>query len=277
MDITKSPGYKDFLWAVNLHRFGFEMVGLWPKLNKCTEKSLWSEIWVGIIFILLIFISNVPMIYAVIEVWGNMVHVIDNLHTMLPQLIISVRYIIMRRKQTVVLSIVNMMAEDWIAFKQDKERNVMIKQAQIARLIMIIGYVFMVIAVLAVIIPPCFGIPVIYVITNFTSVNKPLPLKTYYFYNTDKSPQFELTFFIHSFTTFLAAIIYICVDIFLILIILHICGQLENFRCRLTDLISCKNFNEVLNNIIETHLRLIRFVDNIENTYSVMIYLQTKM
>ncbi|KYN30842.1 Putative odorant receptor 13a [Trachymyrmex septentrionalis] len=170
-----------------------------------------------------------------------------------------------------VLSIVNMMAEDWIAFKQDKERNVMIKQAQIARLIMIIGYVFMVIAVLAVIIPPCFGIPVIYVITNFTSVNKPLPLKTYYFYNTDKSPQFELTFFIHSFTTFLAAIIYICVDIFLILIILHICGQLENFRCRLTDLISCKNFNEVLNNIIETHLRLIRFVDNIENTYSVMI------
>ncbi|XP_012060312.1 PREDICTED: uncharacterized protein LOC105623530 [Atta cephalotes] len=259
MDITKSPGYKDFLWAVNLHRFGFKMIGLWPKPNKCTEKSLWSEIWIGIIFILLIFISNVPMIYAVIEVWGNMVLVIDNLHTTLPQLIISVRYIIMRRKQTVILSIVNMMAEDWIAFKQDKERNVMIKQAQTARLIMIIGYVFMIVAVLAVIIPPCFGIPVIYVITNFTGVNKPLPLKTYHFYNTDKSPQFELTFFIHSFTTLLGGIIYMCVDIFLILIILHICGQLENFRCRLTDLISCKNFNEVLNNIIETHLRLIRY------------------
>jgi len=90
----------DFLWAVNLHRFGFKIIGLWPKLNKCTEKSLWSEIWIGIIFILLIFISNVPMIYAVIEVWGNMVLVIDNLHTTLPQLIISVRYIIMRRKQT---------------------------------------------------------------------------------------------------------------------------------------------------------------------------------
>ncbi|XP_018376863.1 PREDICTED: uncharacterized protein LOC108770066 [Trachymyrmex cornetzi] len=271
MDITKSPGYKDFLWAVNLHRVGFEMVGLWPKSNKCTEKSLSPDIWVGIIYILIIFIANVPMIYAVIEVWGNMVLVIDNLHTLLPQLIASLKYVIMRRKQTVVLSIVNMMAEDWIAFKQDRERNVMIKRAQTARLITIIGYVFIVTAVLGVIISTCLGVPVAYVITNLTGVSKPLPLKSYNFYNTDKSPQFELIFFIQSFTTFLEGTIYTCVDSFLILIILHVCGQLENFRCRLTDLISCKNFNEVLNNIIETHLRLIRFADNIENTYSVMM------
>ncbi|XP_018376874.1 PREDICTED: uncharacterized protein LOC108770075 [Trachymyrmex cornetzi] len=259
MDITKSPGYKDFLWAVNLHRFGFEMVGLWPKSNKCTEKSLWREIWVGIIFFLLIFIANVPMMYAVTEVWGNMVLVIDYLHTMLPQLIILVRYIIMRRKQAVVLSIVNMMAEDWITFKQNRERNVMIKRAQTARLIMIIGYVFIVTAILGVIIPSCFGVPITYVITNLTGVSKSLPLKSYHFYNTDKSPQFELTFFIQTLTTILDSIIYTCPDSFLILIILHICGQLENFRCRLTDFISCKDFNEVLNNTIETHLRLIRY------------------
>ncbi|XP_018303873.1 uncharacterized protein [Mycetomoellerius zeteki] len=259
MDITKSRGYKDFLWAVNLHRFGFEMLGLWPKPNKCTKKSLWPEIWVVIIFILLIFVSNVPMIYAVIEVWGNMILVIDILHTTLSQLLTTVKYAIMRQKQTVVLSIVNMMAEDWIALKQDKERNVMIKRAQTARLIMMIGYVFIVLTVLAIIIPPCFGFPVLYVLTNFTGVSKLLPMKTYHSYNADKSPQFELTFFIHSLTVLVGGSIYMCIDIFLILIILHICGQLENFRCRLIDLISCKNYNEVLNNIIKTHLRLIRY------------------
>ncbi|XP_018060124.1 PREDICTED: uncharacterized protein LOC108694943 [Atta colombica] len=270
MDITKSSGYRDFMWAVNLHRLGFEMVGLWPKSNKCTKKSLWPEIWIGIVFILLIFVSNIPMICAVIEVWGNMILVIDNLHTTLPQLIISMKYVIFRRKQTVLLSIVNMMAEDWMAFKLDGERDVMIKRAQTARLIMMIGYVLVVIMILTVITLPCFGIQIIYV-TNITGVRKLLPLKTYNFYSTDKSPQFELTFFIHSLTALLGGTIYMCVDFFLVLTVLHICGQLENLRCRLINLISCKNFNKVLNNIVATHLRLIRFADNIENTYSAMM------
>ncbi|XP_012060272.1 PREDICTED: uncharacterized protein LOC105623487 [Atta cephalotes] len=257
MDITKSQGYRDFMWAVNPHRIGFEM-GLWPKLKKCTEKSLLSKIWVGIIFILLIFVIIVPMIYAIIQVWGNMTFVISNLQTTLPFLIASLKYAIIRRKQTAVLSIVNMMADDWIAFKQNRERNVMIKRAQTARLITIIGHVCVVIAFFTSIILPWFSISVVYV-ANLTDVRKPLPLKTYHFCSTDKSPQFELIFFIQTVTMLLAATIYMSVDTFLVVMVLHICGQLENFRCRLIDLISCKNFNEVLNNIIETHLRLIKY------------------
>ncbi|XP_018354235.1 PREDICTED: uncharacterized protein LOC108755617 [Trachymyrmex septentrionalis] len=258
MDITKSQGYMDFMWAVNPHRIGFEMVGLWPKLNKYTEKNLLSKIWVGIIFILLIFVTIVPMIYAIIQVWGNMISVISNLQTTLPFLIASLKYAIIRRKQTVVLSIVNMMADDWIAFKQNRERNVMIKQAQTARLITIIGYVCVIIAFLTSIILPCFGISVVYV-ANLTNVSKPLPLKMYHFYDTDKSPQFELIFFIQTVTMLLASTIYMSVDVFLIIMVLHICGQLENFRYRLIDLTLCNNFNEILNNIIEIHLRLIRY------------------
>jgi len=150
------------------------------------------------------------------------------------------------------------MAEDWMAFKLDGERDVMIKRAQTARLIMMIGYVLVVIMILTVITLPCFGIQIIYV-TNITGVRKLLPLKTYNFYSTDKSPQFELTFFIHSLTALLGGTIYMCVDFFLVLTVLHICGQLENLRCRLINLISCKNFNKVLNNIVATHLRLIRY------------------
>ena len=94
------------MWAVNPHRIGFEMVGLWPKLNKCTEKNLLSKIWVGIIFILLIFVTIVPMIYAIIQVWGNMISVISNLQTTLPFLIASLKYAIIRRKQTGISRII---------------------------------------------------------------------------------------------------------------------------------------------------------------------------
>ncbi|XP_036140781.1 odorant receptor 43a isoform X1 [Monomorium pharaonis] len=170
----------------------------------------------------------------------------------------------------VFLSIVNMMAEDWMAFKSNVEKSVMIKQAQTARLIVTIGYLFCAIAVISVIIFPYFGIQVIH-ITNLTEQEKPLPLETYHFYNTNKSPQFELTYFIHAVTVFIATIIYISVDIILLLIILHICGQLENFRCRLVSLVSCKNFNKALNDIVTSHLRLIRFTDKIENMYCAMM------
>lgn len=90
----------DFVWAVNLHRLGFEITGLWPKSDKCTKKSLWPEMRVSIVFILLIFVSNIPPMCAITQVWGNMVLVIDNLQTTLPQLITLVKFIIIRQKQT---------------------------------------------------------------------------------------------------------------------------------------------------------------------------------
>jgi len=94
------------LWAVKLHRISLEMVGLWPKLNKCNKKNLWLEIWDDIIFVLLIFVSNVPMIYTVIEVWGNMISVINSLRTTLAMLIVSVKYVIIRWKQTSISRII---------------------------------------------------------------------------------------------------------------------------------------------------------------------------
>ncbi|EFN70665.1 hypothetical protein EAG_03854, partial [Camponotus floridanus] len=61
-------------------------------------------------------------------------------------------------------------------------------------------------------------------------------LQTYYFYDTDKSPQFELTYLYQIITAYLAVIVYISVDSFLGLVILHVCGQLENFRGRFVNL-----------------------------------------
>ncbi|XP_071576929.1 odorant receptor 10-like [Temnothorax nylanderi] len=269
MDITESTGYRDFVWAVELHRLSLEVIGLWPKTEKFAKKCLWPEIRVGIVLILLIFIF-IPMISMVIHVWGNMILVIDSLHITLPLVTVLAKYVIMRWKRTVLFAIVNMMAEDWMAFKHFTERNVMIRRARSARLIMIIGYVFVVIGFVTVTIPPYFGIPILCT-TNFMNRSKLLPLETFHFYNTDKSPQYELTFIIHIISTLLAATIYMSIDIFLVLIILHICGQLEIFRCRLVSLVLCKNFNKVLNNVLMTHLRLIRFAENIESMYSLIM------
>ena len=152
-----------------------------------------------------------------------------------------------------------MIAEDWMNLRTASDRDVMLKRARASRLVVICGYVLMVFAFSVLIVLPTFGLHFRY-LTNLTDRDRLLPLQTYYFYDTDKSPQFELTLTIQAMTMFLGAITYTSVDAFLGLAIFHVCGQLENFRHRLFNLISCNDFDSALRNVVETHLRLIRFL-----------------
>ncbi|XP_039307779.1 odorant receptor 43a isoform X1 [Solenopsis invicta] len=270
MDITEPSGYKDFVWAIEMHRLNFQTMGLWPEGDKLETSNVWLKLRISIILSLIIFVIVIPMIRAVIQVWGNMLLVVDNLRVALPLTISIIKYVIMLWKRTVLLSIINTIAEDWMAFKSNTERAVMIKQAQTARVIMVIGFVSTIIGCLGAIVPAFFGIQIISV-TNRTDQHKTLLFVTYDLYDTDKSPQYELTFCIHTISLWFATNVYMSVDSFLGLLVLHICGQLKNFRRRLVNMTSCKNYNKTLNDIVTAHLRMIRFADNIENTYSLMM------
>jgi len=131
--------------------------------------------------------------------------------------------------------------------KIDEERNVMLRRARAARLIAICGFFLLIFVFSSLIVLPSFGLHFRY-ITNFTDEERLLPFQAYYFYDTDKSPQFEFMLVIQAVTIFLGGIVYIAVDAFLGLVILHICGQLENFKHRLVNLVSCKDFDSALRN-----------------------------
>ncbi|GAB1864528.1 Odorant receptor [Camponotus japonicus] len=271
MDISQSSGYRDFIWAIELNRWSLELIGLWPNTDGIVKRKLGPDIRAGFIFIMILFISGIPLVCALTRVWGNMALMIDNLRITLPILTVLLKLVIMRWKQSVLLCIIDMIAEDWLALKLSVERNVMLKYARRARLIMICGFIILISLFILVIVLPYFGLPFRH-LTNLTDRNKPLPLQSYYFYDTDKSPQFELTFFAQAVTIFLVIIIYIAVNAFVGCVILHICGQLENFRGRLNNLISCKDFTRILSSSIEIHLRLIRFANNTENAFTLMLF-----
>ncbi|XP_039307768.1 odorant receptor 13a isoform X2 [Solenopsis invicta] len=270
MDISEHTGYRDFVWAIELNRFGLKLVGLWPKIHEVIEDNYTSDLRIVIIFVIITFISGIPLICSLLRVRHDMILVIDNLQITLPLMIVSLKLVVMRWKRTALLSIINMMEEDWIALKTDAERNVMIKRARTARMIVICGCVLMIMAFTSIIVFPIFGVP-FRRLTNITDRDKPLPLQTYYFYDTDKSPQFEITLVIQAITIFLAAVTYTSVDAFLGLTVLHICGQLENFKYRLDNLISCKDFNSALRSNVIIHLRLIRFAYKMEDTFALML------
>ncbi|KAF3054334.1 Odorant receptor 170 [Nylanderia fulva] len=262
-------GYRDFVWAVELNRFGLELVGLWPKTNKAADNCA-SDLRLSITFIIIAIASGIPLVCGLIRVRNDMILVIDNLQITLPLMLVSFKLVIMRWKRTPHLTIVKMMAEDWMTPKIDAERNVMLKRARISRFIMICGSVLMLFAFIGIIVLPSFDLP-FRRLTNLTDRDRPLPLQTYYFYDTDKSPQFELTYLLQGATIFLAAVIYTSVDAFLGLTILHICSQLENFRGRLAGLASSKNFDRALRDNVIAHLRLIRFANKIEDVFALMM------
>ncbi|XP_039307778.1 odorant receptor 43a [Solenopsis invicta] len=270
MDISKHSGYRDFTWAVELNRFGLQLIGLWPKSNEEPKHKFASDLRIVIIFIIVTFVSGIPLTCSLIRVWGDMLLMVDNIQITLPLLVVSWKLIIMRWKQTALLSIIKIMTEDWIELKTTKERDVMIKRAYVARIIVISGYVLMVLAFIVVVVLPYFGFSLRH-LTNLTDPGRPLPLQTYYFYDINKSPQFELTYVIQAITIFLAAVTYTSVDAFLGLAILHFSGQLENFKNRAANLVSCPNFIYALSNNVMNHMRLIRFANNIENTFTLMM------
>lgn len=151
-----------------------------------------------------------------------------------------------------------MIAKDWLKLKSDEERRVMIKCARIPRMIILCGFVVMFMSFILLFILPCFGITMRY-ITNVTDPGKPLPLQTYYFYDTDVSPYFELTFIAQGVTLIINAMGYTAIDSFFGLLVFHVCGQLENLKIRLTSPDDNSNFDHVLKDIITDHIRLIRF------------------
>ncbi|XP_020295865.1 odorant receptor 43a-like [Pseudomyrmex gracilis] len=249
MDISERSSYRDFVWAIELNRFGLEFVGLWPAIDKTSKTSSVSDLRVVISFVTVTLLTVIPLIYSLVRVWGDMILIIDNLQLTLPMVMISFKIVIMRWKRSAVTFIVKMIAEDWMTVRTEAERNVMIRQARVARVIMICGYSLMGFAFVMLIILPSFGIHFRY-LTNITDGVRELPLQTSYFYKTDKSPQFELTLASQAVAIFVGGIAYTSVDAFFGLAIIHICGQLENFQHRMITLVSNINFDAALRNNI---------------------------
>ncbi|XP_071626239.1 odorant receptor 10-like isoform X2 [Temnothorax longispinosus] len=243
MYVTEHSSYRDFVWAIELNRLGLELIGLWPRTNETVKNTFVSDLRVGMIFFVITFLSIIPLLCSFVQVWGDMILMIDNLQVTLPLIVVSLKLVIIRWKRTAVVLLVNMMAEDWMKLKIDSERDVMIRRARAARLIVICGYFLMIFVFVVLIVLPSF----------------------------ERSPQFELAFVIQATTMFVGAITYTSVDAFLGLTILHICGQLENFKYRLDNLVSCKDFDSTLRINVETHLRIIRFASKIEDIFTLMM------
>ncbi|XP_011867939.1 PREDICTED: putative odorant receptor 69a, isoform B isoform X2 [Vollenhovia emeryi] len=195
----------------------------------------------------------------------------DNLQFTLPAITCVLRFAIFWWKRKPVTAIINMIAYDWLKEKTRQEKTTMIARAQIARIIITFGYSLMGVSWFVIVVLPIFGHSVRY-LSNITDLERPLPLQTYYIYDTTKSPQYELTFTIQSITLFLNTMCYTGVDNFLSLSVFHVCGQLDILRNRLMyNLHNVSNYNRVLKNCVIEHIRLLRAIHHIQEIFNIIL------
>ncbi|XP_070170261.1 odorant receptor 10-like isoform X5 [Polyergus mexicanus] len=164
----------------------------------------------------------------------------------------------------------NMIADDWLKTKSEKEKGTMIKYARSARIILIFGYAFMILAYFLTVFLPCFGMSLRY-ITNITDPAKILPLQTYYLYNKDQTPYYELTYIAQALIMIIAAICYVGIDNLFGLLVFHLCGQMENLKERLINMRQYKSFCDCLTFIVEDHIRLIKYFNIVESTFTLLL------
>ncbi|XP_039312122.1 odorant receptor 43a isoform X2 [Solenopsis invicta] len=244
--MNRSNEYNDLEWAIGLHRCMLKIVGLWPQQSKDQYKKFFSKFRMLFNATAIVFILTIPALAQLIKVWGDMIQIIDNLQFTLPFLVTTLKVFIMWYKKGALLLLTNMIMKDWTRVKMDEERNVMLKKAKTTRLLLKIGVFFTVLAVFSRL-GSVFFKEYIWRVNNLTNHERSLPVPTYYWYDVTSSPKYELTYLAQTIGAFAIALTYVAVDNFLGLLILHVCGQMENLHLRLLHLGKDPDFRTVLN------------------------------
>ncbi|XP_070170255.1 odorant receptor 43a-like isoform X3 [Polyergus mexicanus] len=267
MDVSDHSGHADYEWFITLNRVCLRLLGIWPEKDR--RKKWMTDAYVIIILTIIIWSSAIPTFHSLIRIWGDISSMIDNLQYSLPLLISVIKLVVMWQKRKVLIPFLEMVEEDWTKLKTGKERTIMVRRAQTARLIMIWGYFVMFVSFILVVIFPSFGVSLRY-LTNITDPDRLMPLQSYYMYNVNDSPFYEIIFLLQGFSLMVAATIYTGTDTFMGFLIFHVCGQLENLRARILDLkFNC--LEDSLSSNIREHIRLIRSIKIIDDTFTLML------
>ncbi|XP_039307316.1 odorant receptor 43a-like isoform X2 [Solenopsis invicta] len=260
----------NFEWATKLNRLTLNVAGLWPNIHENASDRFLSNLRAMFSLFLLVFVGMIPALHSLVRTWGDMMATIDNLQFTLPLLTTIIKLVIIWWKKPDLVLVLNTIADDWSNVKSDKELHVMIKRAQSARVVTIFGYILMAVALFLLICLPFFGTSLRYR-TNITDPIKVLPLQSHYFYDKNQSPYFELTYAAQALLLIMSAASYTGVDNLLGLLIFHLCGQMENLKERITNIKQFKNFNGGLAIIVNDHIRLIKYFDIVESTFTVLL------
>nr|QHN69106.1 odorant receptor 20 [Sirex noctilio] len=275
---TSMNASRDLEFAIEWNRFILRIVGIWPdeESSKSTRRELKFS-FILATFVLFSFFC-LPQIISLVMVWGNLDLMMENLNTANVGTTSLLELIIAWYNGKVLKLLLTHVVEDWMMPKSEQERQVMLKNARIARTLCI-GCLFLIQATLITFITARIIVIQNQVVENSTNFERELICQSYFPYDTRNSPNFELTCFGQCLACFYITISYCGIDTFITMLVLHVCAQFTNLRFALKNLVEMERknrmeFRKKLAIIVVKHERLNRFAESMEESFNHMFLIQ---
>ncbi|XP_058808730.1 odorant receptor 13a-like [Phymastichus coffea] len=236
---------------------------------------------------IMLYFCNIPQSVTAVKVCNDLDAVLEVLTTSDISVAIALfKHLDICYNADVLNQLVLSMFNDWTSPKTNKELLVMWKNARRGRLMSIIIILLAEGTVIAYFVAAVYFNYNAYARqtnpeNNVTEKFRPLYLKADFFYDVQKSPVFEITWIFQCFSTIFAASSFSAVDAFFAVLVLHLCGQLNNLKENLKSLLlssvnidNVESYSENLVHIIARHQYLDSFARNIEDAFNVMFLVQ---
>nr|QHN69110.1 odorant receptor 23 [Sirex noctilio] len=271
---TSMSAARDLEFAIEWNRIILRFLGIWPDQNssKNGNRTMSFNFLFAVFFI---FCFNVSQIIYLVMAWGQLDAVIEILAKSIAATAIALlKSISIWYNSKVLRSMLAHIAEDWMTPKSKREREVMLKNAKIARMLSI-GGIFLIMVSLGLYI-------FIHVIVNLqpgtrngTVSRRQLLYQAYFPFDTDKTPNYELTCIVQSVAAMYTATSYSGIDTFLAMLVLHLCAQFTNLQFTLKNLVTEHGteieFRKNLAIIVNKHERLNRFAVSMEKSFNMLL------
>ncbi|XP_050475261.1 odorant receptor 13a-like [Bombus huntii] len=266
-------------FAMGWNRFNLTLLGVWPEPRKVSRGSrlLSSIIFWFTTIVTFIFICA-PQTANLVLKSTNLDEVIENLSINIPIAFALVKQIVLRYYKKALTLLLSQMFDDWNEPIANQDRQTMLKNAKISRMISIVCSTLTYLML--------FAFISLQIWSNMQSASEAdlggLLHPATFPYDTRKSPNFEITWLGQFMGTVLTAICYSCFDTFLAVLVLHLCGQLTVLRMALEDLANTTKkdnnyarFHERLGFIVNRHNLLSRFAVIVEDCFNLTLLIQT--
>ncbi|XP_063977355.1 uncharacterized protein LOC135162634 [Diachasmimorpha longicaudata] len=266
----------DFAYCCDCNRLVMDMCGFWPKYRSNFLQKYWFLISASVILMAII----MPRFAAMYLLWNEMDAVVQCFSTQIAFITMVFKLLVMHNRNTALVDLLATMEEDCLKELSTIQYTAVLRTAKIGRIISL----FLILsghctAIAGVIAMKLYHLDSLYIKNPDSRLSLDLLFASYFPFSTKAIIPYVLVLSLQ----FLAAAMtsfYFIFDGFVVMLILHICGQLELIQISLRNLKKSptltegKNLQMTLGNILKQHQRVIRFVNNIEESFSWMWFLE---
>ncbi|KAJ8683331.1 hypothetical protein QAD02_019123 [Eretmocerus hayati] len=288
-DVANGPEQnpeEDRDWALGLNRVSLDLMGIWPHRDDTPRLASLRTLRVPMMIGNLIFATILPQTYALSLVYKDLPLALDNVATNIASVMATMKLILFWQNRHDLYALLKEAMDDWLVDKSTWERSVMKKQARRARIFTISGYACLLGCVANYTLLPYFGLTP-RILNNITDPGmydgRFFPMQVAFPFDSTKSPVFEVIYFFAMMGVFYDGVAFTVPDNLFGALVFHCSAQFEMLGVKMQQLLNGplgfdinkqSLFETRLKQVVDTHIRLISFIQKVERSFNGIILSQ---